>query len=63
MGVGSAVMASNPKTSRRNPSDLAGACACGKFVVSKAGEAYDALLRSRARLELMTSPSEAARPT
>jgi hypothetical protein len=30
------------KTSRRNPADLAGACSGGKFVVSRAGEAYDA---------------------
>ena len=33
------------KTSRRNPADLAGACSGGKFVVSRAGEAYDARAR------------------
>jgi hypothetical protein len=44
----------NPKTSRLNSTDLAGAHPCGKFVVSRAEEAYDALLESGARLELMT---------
>ena len=33
------------KTSRRHPTDLAGACSGGKFVVSGAGEAYDARAR------------------
>jgi len=33
------------KTGRRNPSDLAGACSGGKFVVSGSGEAYDAQAR------------------
>ena len=30
------------KTSRRNTADLVGACPGGKFVVSSAGDAYDA---------------------
>ena len=33
------------KTSRRNPADLAGACSGGRFIVSSAGEAYDAQAR------------------
>jgi hypothetical protein len=36
------------KTSRRNPADLAGVCSGGsggEFVVSRAGEAYDARVR------------------
>lgn len=34
--------ASLPDTSRRDSADLAGACSSGKFVVSRAGEVYDA---------------------
>jgi hypothetical protein len=34
-----------PKTSRRNPADLAGACSGCKFLVISAGEAYDVRAR------------------
>ena len=37
------------RTSRRNPADLAGACSGGKFVASKAGEAYDVRARGPKR--------------
>ena len=45
------------KTSRRHPADLAGACSGGKFVVSMAGEAYDARDKGPNRkFRLTTSP-------
>jgi hypothetical protein len=42
-------------TSRRNPADLAGACSGGKFVVSSAGEAYDAQAKGLNRKFRLTS--------
>jgi hypothetical protein len=37
------------KMSRRNPADLAGVCSGGKFVVLRAGRAYDAPVRGPTR--------------
>ena len=49
------------KTSRRNPADLAGACSGGKFVVSRAGEAYDAQARGLNRRFRVMSFTQGAR--
>src|SRR6266851_643350 len=46
------------KTGRRNPADLAGACSGGKFVVSRAGEAYDAQARGPNRKFRLRTPAK-----
>jgi hypothetical protein len=44
------------KTSHRNPADLAGTCSGGRFVLSKAGEAYDGRARGPNRKFRNKSP-------